>query len=94
MAISGGVDSTRGTVFAAVALLKRLGFRFFAPDETFAPTADAIAAAVAGCCSGGGAFDRSREGPALIWRSMESFETNGADPAQSPPTGTAAQMQG
>ena len=33
-----------------------------------------------------------RRSPALIWRSIESFETNGADPLQSPPTGTAGQQ--
>ena len=85
LAASGGVGSERGSSYAATALLKHLGWRFYAPDETHTPDhAEIVAAATVPI--------EERRTPALIWRSVESYETNGADPHQTPPTGTAAQM--
>lgn len=85
VAVSGGVSSRRGTLYGAFGLLRRLGFRFFAPTETLVPSASTIAAAAAA-----GIHNETRQ-PGLIWRSIESFETNGAAPLKVPPTGTAEQ---
>ena len=82
---SGGVGAPRGTVYASSGLLRLLGWRFFAPDETRVPSRAALLAAA-------GKPLEQRGSPSLIWRSVESHGTNGADPYQTPPTGTAAQQ--
>lgn len=86
VAVSGGRGAARGAVFGVFGLLRQLGFRFYAPDETVIPTAAAFEQAV------GSLVGHTRVKPAMIWRSVESGETNGADPMQLPPTGTAAQQ--
>lgn len=72
--VSGGNCSQRGTMYAAFGLLRSLGFKFLAPDETVTPTA---AAAVAVAAASG--LD-AHVVPRMIWRSHESYETDGADP--------------
>jgi hypothetical protein len=84
--VSGGDGSRRGTLYGAYGLLRHLGFRFFAPTEMVVPDASTIAAALAA-----GIHNETRK-PGMIWRSIESFETNGADPLQTPPTGTTEQQ--
>ena len=86
VAVSGGRGAARGAVFGVFGLLRQLGFRFYAPDETAVPTAAAFEQAA------GSLIGHTRVTPAMIWRSVESGETNGADPMQLPPTGTAAQQ--
>ena len=86
VAVSGGRGAARGAVFGVFGLLRQLGFRFYAPDETTVPTAAAFEQAA------GSLIGHTRVTPAMIWRSVESGETNGADPMQLPPTGTAAQQ--
>eukprot|EP00038_Savillea_parva_P005206 m.149867 g.149867 ORF g.149867 m.149867 type:complete len:651 (-) comp11676_c0_seq7:399-2351(-) len=85
IAVSGGQNAARGTMYAVFDLLRSFGFRFLAPDETVVPTLHTAVAAASGASR---ALD-TRVVPALLWRSHESYETDGADPTADPPSGTA-----
>ena len=70
IAITGGKAARRGALYGVYHLLNAWGFRFFAPTETVAPSAAAIAAAA-------GLPIDVRYGPKMELRTAETYETNG-----------------
>lgn len=68
--VSGGNCSQRGTMYAAFGLLRSLGFKFLAPDETVTPTAAAAVAVAA--ASGIGAHVV----PRMIWPPRHLWDTH------------------
>jgi hypothetical protein len=70
IAVSGGKRARRGALYGAYHLLKAWGFRFYAPTETVVPKAAALMAVAALPIN-------TTYRPAMEFRSLESFETNG-----------------
>ena len=77
LAISGGKGASRGTIYGVYGLLKRWGFVFYSPTETVMPSATALKASAAT------PVDLTFS-PAMEFRTMETFETNGGGDVHPP----------